>query len=228
MERILIIEDEQKILKVLSDFLKTEGYEVIKAKDGESGLNMALTRNPDLILLDIMLPKKSGYDVCKELKAQGILTPIIMLTAKGEESDKILGLELGADDYVTKPFGLKELNARIRAILRRVKEPKDKKTIDYYQFGNIKVDFKRQEIIKKGKRIPLSTMEVNLLKYFVMHKGEVITRDMLLNEVWGYDVYPTTRTIDNHILNLRKKIEDNPNHPKYFLTIHGAGYKFSG
>ena len=234
MERILIIEDEEKIMKVLSDFLKVEGYEVIKARDGISGLSTALNKNPDLILLDIMLPKKSGYDVCKELKAQGNLTPIIMLTAKGEELDKVLGLELGADDYVTKPFGLKELNARIRALLRRIREPTDKKKIDNYEFGNIKVDFKRHEIIKKGKKIPLSSMESNLLKFFVMHRGEVINRDTLLDEVWGYkdaaeiEGYPTTRTIDTHILNLRKKIEDNPNNPKYLLTIHRAGYKFTG
>lgn len=228
MERILVVEDEEKIMKVLSDFLKTEGYEVIKAKDGEAGLDTALNKKPDLILLDIMLPKKSGYDVCKELKTQGNPVPVIMLTAKGQELDKVLGLELGADDYVTKPFGLKELNARIRALLRRVKEPRDKDTIDYYEFGRIKIDFKRHQIIRKGETIPLSSMEVNLLKYFLKHRGEVVTRDMFLDDVWGYEQYPTTRTIDTHVLNLRKKIEDNPNRPKYLLTIHGSGYKFTG
>lgn len=230
MERILIIEDEKKIMRLLSDYLKTEGYEIIEAIDGESGLNIVLSKNPDLIILDIMLPEKNGYDVCKELKAKGVSTPIIMLTAKGEEVDKVLGLELGADDYITKPFSLKELNARIRAVLRRVKEPKEN-ILEYYKFGNIKVNFKTQEIIKKGKRMILSATESKLLRFFITHRNEVISRDILLDEVWGYeeiDEYPTTRTVDIYILYLRKKIEDNMNNPKYFLTIHGTGYKFVG
>lgn len=226
MMKILVVEDEAKLMRVLTDFLVTEGYTISTATDGESGLSMAISSDFDLILLDIMLPRKSGFDVCKELRAQGCLTPIIMLTAKGQEVDKVLGLELGADDYVTKPFGLTELNARIRAVLRRYKWTEGNGTLDYFTFGEVEADFRRYEIRRNHNTFPLSSMEVALLQYLICHKGEVVSRETILNEVWGYDSYPTTRTIDTHILNLRKKIETDPSKPVYLLTIHGTGYKF--
>ena len=228
MERILVVEDENKIRRVLTDFLKGEGYEVAQAMDGESGLAMALGRMPDLIILDLMLPKKSGYDVCRELRAKAVSTPIIMLTAKSEEVDKVLGLELGADDYVTKPFGLKELHARIRAVLRRNRESKNDGPIERYELEGLILDLKSHVIVKGRKTIPLSSMEVNLLTYFIRHHGEAVSRNDLLDKVWGYEKFPTTRTIDTHMLNLRKKIEKDPNRPKWLLTVHGVGYRFMG
>ncbi len=231
MQRILIVEDEEKIMKVLSDFLHSQGYKLIQATDGEDALKQATTKNPDLIILDIMLPKKSGFDVCKELRQSKVNIPIIMLTAKGEEIDKIMGLELGDDDYITKPFSLRELHARMRALLRRANGIE--KDIDYYELPNVKIDLKSNLIMKKGikfqgTKFPLSVMEAKLLKYLILHRGEVLSRAKILDDVWGYDIYPTTRTIDTHILNLRKKIEDDPNQPKAILTIHGGGYKFVG
>ena len=227
MERILVVEDEAKLRRVLTDFLKSEGYEVITAPDGEQGLALARKQGPNVIILDIMLPKMNGFDVCRALRAQGIQTPILMLTAKGEEVDKVLGLELGADDYMTKPFGLKELNARLHALLRRAGAPAPKAG-DQYALGPVIIDFKQQAVIRNKRAVPLSALEANLLKYFIQHRGEVVSRNDLLDKVWGYEHFPTTRTIDTHVLNLRKKIEDHPDHPRWLLTVHGTGYKFTG
>ncbi|MBN1670692.1 MAG: response regulator transcription factor [Kiritimatiellae bacterium] len=228
MAQILIVEDEENILKILSDFLRFEGFEVLTAQDGQAGVERAVGGRPDLIVLDIMLPRKNGYDVCRELREKGLLVPIVILTAKGEEIDKVLGLELGADDYMTKPVALKELNARIRALLRRAEWLKQEEKLASVEFGDVKVDFQRHEVTRRGKTLPLSTMEVGLLHYMVKHRGEVLTRERILNEVWGYEKFPTTRTIDTHVLNLRRKLEQNPNRPKYLLTVHGAGYRFAG
>jgi len=227
MERILVVEDEAKLRRVLTDFLKSEGYEVIVAPDGEAGLSMARDQHPQVVILDVMLPKKSGFDVCRELRALGVTTPILMLTAKGEEIDKVLGLELGADDYMTKPFGLKELNARLHALLRRIGDQRQD-IGERYQIGAVTVDFKQQAVLRGKKTTLLSATEASLLKYFIQHRGEVITREALLNQVWGYERFPTTRTVDTHVLNLRKKIEDHPENPKWILTLHGSGYKFTG
>jgi DNA-binding response OmpR family regulator len=224
MKRILIVEDDPAILKGLVSSLEEDHYEVLTATDGAKGLQMGKRENIDLIILDIMLPEKDGMEVCRDLRKEGISTPILMLTSKKEEVDKVLGLELGADDYVTKPFGMRELQARIRALLRR-KVPVVKE-IDEYTFGDVHVDFKKQEAIKKNKSLKLSTMEFKILKYFIQREREIVSRDMLLDEVWGYENFPTTRTVDNYILSLRKKIEDNPSKPKHLLTAHKAGYKF--
>ncbi len=224
MKRILIIEDDPAILKGLEASLKEVPYEVLSAMDGERGLAVARREKVDLIILDLMLPKKNGMDVCRDLRKEGNNTPILMLTSKKEEVDKVLGLEIGADDYMTKPFSLRELQARLRALLRRKGEII--REIEEYTFGKVYVNFKQQEA-KKGKELlKLSTKEFDVLRYFILHEGEVVTRDMLLNEVWGYESFPTTRTVDSYILSLRKKIEDDPSCPKHLLTVHTSGYKF--
>jgi two-component system alkaline phosphatase synthesis response regulator PhoP len=224
MKKVLIIEDDPATLSGLEDLLKAEHFQVVSILNGLSGFEQAKTKNFDLIILDLILPDKNGIEICKDLRNQGVNTPILMLTGKKEEVDKVLGLEIGADDYVTKPFSVRELLARVKAILRR--KPDLKPDIDEYSFGKIYVDFKGREAIRNNKTIALSTMEFKVLKFFVQHEGEVIERDILLDEVWGYENYPSTRTVDNFILSLRKKIEDDPAHPKHILTIHGAGYKF--
>jgi DNA-binding response OmpR family regulator len=224
MKRILIIEDDLSILKGLEDSLEREHYEVESVTDGEKGYKVALGKKFDLILLDLMLPSKNGMDICRDLRAENIRTPIIMLTSKNEEIDKVLGLEFGADDYVTKPFSLRELQARIKAVLRRFEQGTSKS--DTFSFGDIVVDFIKLETTKSGKPLELSSREYEILKLFINHQGELVTRDMLLDEVWGYDFYPTTRTVDNYILNLRKKIEIDPANPEYIITVHKAGYKF--
>jgi DNA-binding response OmpR family regulator len=224
MKTILIVEDDAAILKGLEDALTVEHFKVIAATNGANGYTMAKRENIDLIILDLMLPEKNGREVCRDLRKDGINTPIIMLTSKKQEMDKVLGLELGADDYVTKPFSIRELLARIKALLRRKWEIK--KEIEDCAFGNVEVDFKKQEATKKSKPLKLSSREFDILKYFVQHEGEVVTREMLLNDVWGYENFPTTRTIDNFILSLRKKIEDVQSRPKHLLTVHTSGYKF--
>ncbi len=224
MKRILIVEDDAAILKGLEASLEEAHYEVLTATDGEKGYQMAKRENIDLIILDLMLPRKNGEEICRDLRKDGVNIPILMLTSKKQEMDKVLGLELGADDYVTKPFSIRELHARIKALLRRKAEIL--KEIDEYSFGDFHVDFKKQEATKKKKPLKLSSMEFKILKYFVQHESEVVTREMLLDNVWGYETFPTTRTVDNYILTLRKKIEDNPSKPKHLLTIHTAGYKF--
>lgn len=224
MKRILIVEDDPAILVGLEDSLKEEHYEVLTANDGELGYQMGQKENLDLIILDLMLPKKNGIEICKELRTLGVSIPILMLTSKKEEMEKVLGLEVGADDYVTKPFSIRELLARIKALLRRKIELK--KEIESYSFGKVTLDFLKYEAYKNGKPIELSATELNILKYFINSEGIVISRHQLLDDVWGYENYPTTRTVDNFILNIRKKIEKNPARPKHLLTIHKAGYKF--
>jgi two-component system alkaline phosphatase synthesis response regulator PhoP len=210
----------------LRDNFEYEGYDVLVARDGKEGLSRALADNPDVILLDIMLPKMSGLDVCRQLRSNGVDTPVIMLTARGQEIDKVIGLEMGADDYVTKPFSIKELLARVRAHLRR--STKQVVDIETYTFGDIELNFKKYEAKKDGGEIELSPREFELMKYFIQHRGETITRDQLLDDVWGYDNYPFTRTVDNHIAKLRQKIEQVAAEPKYIITVHRVGYKFLG
>ena len=224
MEKILVIEDEPDMLMGLEDNLQYEGYEVITASDGLSGLEAAEKQAPDLIILDIMLPNLDGYEVCKRLRAKGIDIPIIMLTAKSQEVDVVLGLELGADDYVTKPFSIRQVLARIKAVLRRRKSKPAK--LDSYSFGNVTVDFRKSVVIKGSKKTDLSHYEVELLRLLIMNKEEPISRNRILDEVWGYDLFPTTRTIDNHIVKLRQKIEPSSKKPQHILTVHGIGYKF--
>jgi len=224
MKKILVVEDDQSILKGLIENLEQEHYKVIYADDGERGFRMAIRENPDLIILDVLLPSKNGFEICQDLRKEGVATPIIMLTGKGEEADKVLGLELGADDYVTKPFSVRELLARVKAVLRRKFEADH--DISEYSFGDIYLDFKKMEATKGRKKLDLSAKEFEIMKFFIKREGQVVSRNALLDEVWGYDVYPTTRTVDNYILSIRKKIESNPSKPKHLLTVHTAGYKF--
>ncbi len=222
--RILVIEDDASIMKGLKENLELENYTVSHESDGAKGLKAARNQKPDLILLDVMLPSMNGFDICKNLRQDNNNTPVIMLTGKSEEADKVLGLELGADDYVTKPFSVRELLARIKAILRR------KNNIvsfaDVYKFGDVSIDFKKMEATKGKKSVHLSIKEFEILKYFFTHEGEVVTRNDLLDNVWGYDVFPTTRTVDNFILMLRKKLENEHSFPKHLHTIPTAGYRF--
>jgi len=224
--KILIVEDEPKMVAGLRDNFEYEGYTVITALDGVEGLQRALDESPDLVVLDVMMPRMSGLEVCKQLRAKRGSIPIIMLTARGQEVDKVVGLELGADDYVTKPFSIRELLARVKAVLRRTAAlPKD---MDRHSFADVEVDLKRCRVFKSGKAIDVSSKEFELLKYFICHSGEVLSRDRLLEEVWGYDNYPTTRTVDTHLVRLRQKLEPDPEQPQYFLTVHGTGYRFVG
>lgn len=224
MKKILIIEDDPATVAGLSDTLADEHFEVATVMSGNMGYEKAKEGGYDLIILDLMLPDKSGVDICRDLRKDGIQTPILMLTGKKEEIDKIIGLEMGADDYVTKPFSLRELVARVKALLRRPTEIHP--DLEEYSFSDIEINFKKQEAKKGNKPIELSVMEFKVIKYFVQREGEVIDRNKMLDEVWGYQNYPSTRTIDNFILNLRKKIEDDHSDPKHILTVHGAGYKF--
>ena len=226
MNKILLVEDEEGLIFTLTDRLQSEGYEVTPARDGELGLNLALAEKFDLIILDVMLPKKNGLDVCRDLRQKGSSTPVLMLTAKGETFDKVLGLKIGADDYLTKPFEVMELLARIEALLRRSAN-KFQNSLETFRFGNIFVDFKGATVKKNSELIELSAMEFKLLQYFIEHQDEVLKRDELLDEVWGYDAMPTTRTVDVHIAWLRQKLEENPRYPQYIQTVHGFGYKFS-
>ncbi len=226
MERLLIVEDEIALAEGLKDNFEIEGYEVITAHDGEEGLNMALSEKPDIIILDVMMPKMSGFDVCKKLRSAGDQTPIIMLTARTEEVDRVLGLELGADDYVAKPFSTRELVARVKAVLRRRPGKKSKQAkID--DIGKIKVDFDHYIAYdRQNNQIDMTFKEFEILKFFIQNKGRTVSRDELLDKVWGYEIYPTSRTVDNHIVKLRKKIEEDPESPKHILTVYGIGYKF--
>ena len=226
-KRILLVEDEPGLVLTLTDRLSSEGFTVETARDGETGLARATGEAFDLIILDVMLPRKNGFDVCRDLRQQNVQTPVIMLTARGQVVDKVVGLKLGADDYVTKPFEMMELLARIEALLRRapvvsVLSP------DVYQFGPIRIDFRKAEVTRDGAVVELSALEFQLLRYFIEHRENAITRDELLNEVWGYNAMPSTRTVDVHVAWLRQKIEPNPRHPQFILTVHGLGYKFVG
>ena len=233
MSKILIIEDNETVLLGLEKTFADEGFQVATAETGEKGLSRAGTESPDVMILDIMLPGMSGYEVLKKLRDQEIHMPVLMLTARDDDMDKILGLELGADDYVTKPFNPREVVARVKALLRRnqyAQQP-DEAVVksSNITFGNVTVDFDRHEVHKSGKPITLSHREFRLLEYFINHRGRLVTRDRLLEDVWeygAYDSYMTTRTVDNHILRLRKKIEDEPDSPKHILTVRGYGYKF--
>lgn len=226
MDKILIIEDDKAILMGLKDDLEYEGYKVSTALDGKEGLKKAMDGNFQLIILDILLPGLTGFEVCKKLREAGVDTPILMLTAaKTEEMDKVTGLELGADDYVTKPIGSREMVARVKAILRRVDQKEDIPEI--YEFGDVSVDFKSHEVMKAGRKLHLTALEFSLLKFFIEHRGEVLTRDDMLDEAWG-DAIVSPRTIDPHIVHLRQKLEDDPANPKYIVSVRGVGYKFNG
>jgi len=227
MSKILIVEDQEDLLKGLEINLSKEGYQVLKATRGDVAVGLALKENPDLIILDVMLPGMNGLDVCRELRQKGSETPIIMLTAKSEEIDRVLGLEIGADDYVTKPFSLRELLARIRARLRR-QPANTSATLSKYRFGQVELDFEKLRATRRGQPLELTPREYDILRLLIRCRGEVVTRDRMLNEVWGYEAYPTTRTVDTHILKLRQKVEDDPANPQYILTIYGGGYKFVG
>jgi DNA-binding response OmpR family regulator len=224
MSRILVVEDDAAILRGLRDNLASESYEVITAADGAEGLRLSQDGEPDLIILDLMLPKLSGYEICRKLRDQGSHVPILMLTARGDEADRILGLDIGADDYVSKPFSVRELLARVRALLRR-SDPQ-RAPLDQLTFGDVVVDFLQYEARKKGQPVEMTPKEFGVLRYLAVRAGEVIQRQQLLEEVWGYENYPTTRTVDNHIASLRAKLEDDPAEPRHLLTVHGVGYKF--
>ncbi|MGI6525672.1 MAG: response regulator transcription factor [Bdellovibrionota bacterium] len=218
-----IIDDDEAVSRSLALNLELEKFKVVTAPDGEAGLDLVRDKKPDLIVLDVMMPKKDGLQVCRELRNEGNSIPIILLTARSEEVDKVLGLELGADDYLEKPFGIRELIARIRAVLRRTHRDV---TVDSVSFGDVLIDFKAYKAQKAEETVELSAREYRLLQYLVAKNGNVATRDELLDEVWGYNSYPSTRTVDNHIAKLRQKIEVDVNQPRHILTVHGVGYKF--
>jgi len=225
MKKALIIEDDKSFLETLVSALEMENYKVLSASDGKKGFHLALEEKVDIIVLDLVLPNMTGMEVCKKLRKKNINTPIIMLTGKKkEELDKVLGLEIGADDYLIKPFGIREFLARLNAILRRT-QPKET-PVEEVSFGDVRINFRKQEAKKGDKDIYLTVKEYGLLKLLVAHEGEVIDRNTILNKVWGYDQYPTTRTVDTFVHNIRKKIEDEPSHPVHLLTIPWAGYKF--
>jgi two-component system alkaline phosphatase synthesis response regulator PhoP len=224
MKKILIVEDEKDMVTGLKFNLEARDYTVITAYDGEVGYQKALEERPDLVILDLMLPKLNGYEVCKILKKEIPDLPIIMLSAKSQEAEIVTGLELGADDYITKPFSILELLARIKAVSRRTES--GPRIQELLQFGNLEINFKKYYACKKGKSLKLSPREYEILKCFIERQGEIVSREDLLNQVWGYDSIPDTRTIDAHIAKLRRKIEDKPEEPKLIITIHGIGYKF--
>ncbi len=226
MSRILIIEDEEPILMALEDDLTLEGYDVVTAKDGIDGFERAKEEACDLVILDIMLPRMDGFEICKKLRQEGVLTPILMLTAKSQEVDTVLGLELGADDYVTKPFSPRELLARIRALLRR-KFP-FRQGLDRLEFEDVEIDFRKYEARKGGQLVYLTALEFELLQFLARHRGEVVSRDDILDAVWGKDEYVMPRTVDTHIAHLRKKLEGDPSEPRYIKGVRGVGYKFVG
>lgn len=226
-EKILLVEDEPGLRITLSDRLHSEGYLVETAADGEEGLERAIGEPFDLFILDIMLPRKSGLDICRDLRQRGYTTPVLMLTARGQTVDKVLGLKLGADDYLTKPFDMPELLARIEALLRRAQQaPTPPGSVQ--RFGSIQVDFRGTEVLRDGKQVPLSAKEFQLLRYFIEHRGETLSRETLLSDVWGYDETMSTRTVDVHVAWLRQKLESDPKQPRLILTVHGLGYKFAG
>jgi two-component system alkaline phosphatase synthesis response regulator PhoP len=224
--RILLVEDEKGLVLTLTDRFQSEGFEVDTASDGQLGFDMAMTGAYDLIVLDVMLPKKNGYDVCRDIRKNGIETPVLMLTAKGETIDKVLGLKLGADDYLTKPFEVIELLARVEALLRRSPATMNGTSSEAFRFGSVTIDFRRAEVTRENEPIDLSAMEFKLLQHLIENRGVVHSRDQLLDAVWGYDAMPSTRTVDVHIAWLRQKLESNPKRPHFIQTVHGMGYKF--
>jgi DNA-binding response OmpR family regulator len=225
MSRILIVDDEPAILKGVADNLKRELHDVLTASDGETAYRLIKDKKPHLVILDLMLPKLSGYEVCRQARAEGITTLILILTARGEETDRVVGLDMGADDYVTKPFSVRELLARVRALLRRTQPANP--AVDQLTVGNVTIDFRKYEAKKAGKPLEMTRREFQLLQALASRPGEVVTRDELLDHVWGLEAYPTTRTIDNHIAGLRAKLEQNPAEPERLLTLRGVGYKWS-
>jgi len=224
VKTILVIEDDVSILRGLKDNLEYDGYAVITETNGERGLHAALSKNADLILLDIMLPGMNGYEICRRVKKGKPDVPVIMITARGSEMDKVSGLDIGADDYITKPFSIPELLARIRAVLRRTSPAS--MAIDRYDFGKVTIDFRKLQAFREKREVKLSTKEFEIIKYFITHEGEAVHRHDLLDAVWGYEAMPTTRTVDNFILDLRKKLEDNPSKPVHIISIRDVGYKF--
>lgn len=220
---IAIVEDDDLVRKSLVMNLQLEGFMVVTAGDGEAGIELINKEKPDLIIMDVMMPKKDGLRACRELRMAGNSTPLILLTARSSEVDKVLGLDLGADDYLAKPFGVLELVARVKALLRRIQRIEN---VDQVRFSNVVIDFKAYRAMRNEDPIELSAREYRLLRYLVGKQGNVVTRDELLDEVWGYNSYPTTRTVDNHIARLRQKIENNIDEPRHILTVHGVGYKF--
>jgi two-component system alkaline phosphatase synthesis response regulator PhoP len=225
--RILLVEDEPGLRLSLTDRLDSEGYSVESAADGEEGFNRATSEDFDLVILDVMLPRKSGFDVCRDLRRKGVATPVLMLTARGQVVDRVVGLKLGADDYLVKPFEMAELLARVEVRLRAA-APVPGRPAERYRFGSVHVDFRRAEVQRDGHPVGLSAKEFQLLKFFIEHRGATLSRDELLNGVWGYDAMPSTRTVDVHVAWLRRKVEPNPRHPQFILTLHGLGYKFVG
>lgn len=221
--RILLIEDEPGLRMTLGDRLASEGYEVESAADGDSGEAAAIARPFDLVILDIMLPRRNGFDLCRDLRKAGMDWPLLMLTARDQTADKVRGLKTGADDYVTKPFEMSELLARIEALLRRVPTA----ALEVYRFGDVKVDLRRTEVVRDGKPVTLSAKEFQLLRYFVEHQEETLSRERLLSDVWGYERAPSTRTVDVHVAWLRQKLEDDPKDPQRILTVYGFGYRFT-
>ena len=226
-QKILLIEDEPGLRLTLKDRLRKEGYRVESASDGEAGYSQASGGGFDLIILDLMLPKKSGFDVCRDLRQAGLHTPVLMLTARGQMLDKVVGLKIGADDYVTKPFEMVELLARVEALLRRASQHASQRP-PVYQFGSIRVDFRKTEVTRQDKVINLSAKEFQLLCYFIENRDTTLSREKLLQEVWGYTYTPYTRTVDVHIAWLRQKLEDDPKQPQWIVTVHGLGYRFAG
>ena len=225
--RVLLVEDEAGLRLTLSDRLSSEGYSVETASDGEAGLARATGGGYDLIVLDVMLPRMNGFDLCREVRQRGVTTPILMLTARGQVVDKVVGLKLGADDYLTKPFETIELMARLEELLRRAPSAAQPGG-DGYRFGDVEVDFRKMEVTRAGAAVDLSALEFKLLRHLIAHRGATLSRDALLADVWGYDEMPLTRTVDVHVAGLRQRIETNPRAPEYILTVHGLGYKFVG
>lgn len=224
MTRILVVEDEEAIATALEDDFQAEGYQVEVVTDGQRAHDRARAAQFDLIILDVMLPKKDGFDVCRDLRRAGIHTPILMLTAKTHEAEKILGLELGADDYVTKPYSPRELRARVKALLRRAAGEQP----ETCRFGDVEVDFRRGEVRRGGQVLEITPLEFKVLSVFIRHAGRLITRQQLLDEAWGRDVFITERVVDNQVTNLRKKIEPEPSHPRHLVSVRGVGYRFDG
>jgi DNA-binding response OmpR family regulator len=222
MQTILVIDDDDSLRDTIGVMLEQEGFRAVLAADGKAGFEKAVTLKPDLVLVDIRLPGMSGTEICKQLRAAQLATPIIVLSAVGEEIDKVLLLEIGADDYVVKPFGARELMARIRAVLRRA-APDGRKVA---HFGDTEIDFERRLVLRRGEELKLTPAEYNLLCFFLHHPDRPLTRDMILNSVWGYEFFPNTRTVDAHVVKLRQKLEPDPNTPHHFLTVHGVGYRF--
>ncbi len=228
MKKVFLVEDEPGLVLTLTDRLQSEGYRVDHTADGTSAVERAASEAFDVILLDVMLPGANGFDIVRDLRNRGVMTPVIMLTARGQVADKVVGLKLGADDYLAKPFDMMELMARIEAQIRRAASATQAITSQQYAFGAMAVDFRKAEVRRDGVEIEFSAREFQLLKYFIEHRGATLSRDELLNEVWGYNAMPSTRTVDVHVAWLRQKIEPNPRHPQFVLTVHGLGYKFVG